>query len=340
MENLITKMQIILDDLKIKAKCTFAKQHRHLAFFDIKLLLGTKIRKIESFSREIGLALKSKTHPIITTSSEEGVVKIKVAFENAPMILLNDLKKENKKLNYILPILLGETDTGNPFWIDMAHMPHMLVGGGTGSGKSTFLHVLIANVISYSDVQIYLGDPKQGVEFGIYKDKAKTIATDYNEIVFMLENLKYIMETRYTILEKVGLRSIEQNPKLFKKILVVIDEVADIMLMDSNKKNPKKGHFEDLICNLAAKARAAGIYIVLATQRPSVDVITGSIRANFPARLACKVSSGIDSKVILDQQGAEHLLGRGDAILRSPKHDFVRFQVAYVKPENVISAAA
>lgn len=327
---LVDRMNAVLDDLGIKAICISAKQHRHLAFFDVRLNPGTRIRKIELLSREIGLALRSKTVPIIQTTLSDGIVKIKVAFDNAPLLPFESLC--DSEGSGILPVLMGETDAGDLLWIDMAKMPHMLVAGSTGSGKSTFLHVLIANALKRDDVELYLVDPKRGAEFGSYSDCANFIAIDYDSTIFMLDKLTKLMEVRYNILNTIGVSSIERSPQLFSKIFVIIDEVADVMIVD--KEGPNRGVFEKRLCNLAAKARAVGIYMVLATQRPSVDVITGLIKSNFPARLACKVTTGTDSKVILDEPGAESLLGRGDAILKSPGNDLVRFQVAYVDPEN------
>jgi DNA segregation ATPase FtsK/SpoIIIE, S-DNA-T family len=332
MAELIKTMNDILSKLEIKAECVNAERHRHLAFFDIKLDIGTKVSKIESYSKEIGLALKCKASPIITIITELGIIRVKVAFDDAPIIDFKELFKSSLPHNGTLPLLLGETDSGEEMWVDMAKLPHALVSGTTGSGKSTLLHTIISNVIDRFDCHVYLADPKRGVEFGGYKNKAIKIATDYNSTLDMLYGLQKIMEHRYTQLEAMGLRSIEDNTTIFSKILVVIDEVADIMLTDNNRNNSKRGEFERVLCNLAAKSRASGIYIILATQRPSVDVITGMIKANFPARFACKVSSGVDSKVILDQLGAEELLGRGDTILKSPNHNMIRFQSAYVEP--------
>lgn len=333
-KELVSRMNRILGSFKINAECVYAHRHRHLAFFDVALAPGTRIRKIELFAREIGLALNvmDNTGPIITTSPKEGVVKIKVVFDKAPMLKYETLIKTEPLKKAILPLAFGETDVGDPLWVDMARMPHMLVAGSTGSGKSTFLHVLIANVLNKGDVDLYLVDPKRGVEFGCYKDRAAYLAIDYITTLSMLRMLRQQMDATYQALERAGINSIEKMPSMFNKTLVVIDEVADLMAIDNNKKNPYRRQFEETLCNLAAKGRAAGIYIVLATQRPSVDVITGLIKSNFPARLSCKVSSAIDSKVILDQPGAEMLLNNGDAILKSPVHDFVRFQVAFIDP--------
>lgn len=324
-KNLTPRMNEILQAFHIDALCVNAEQHRHLAFFDIKLLNGCRIRSIEVLIREIGLALKTKTTPIVCPIMESGVVRIKAAFDNAPILPFDVLANSGVGFG-TLPVVIGESDTGEPLWVDIAGLPHILVAGSTGSGKSTFLHVLIANVMRRNDVELYLSDPKHGVEFSRYAHKATYIAKDYDSNIYMLEALTEKMEKRYQLINESGVFHVGM------KSLVIIDEVADLMLADKRNKSSK---FEDLLCNLAAKARAAGIYIVCATQRPSVDVITGLIKANFPARLACKVASSVDSKIILDRIGAESLLGRGDAILKSPQHDFVRFQVAFVNSANV-----
>jgi S-DNA-T family DNA segregation ATPase FtsK/SpoIIIE len=323
-------MNNVLIELGIKAHCVNAEQHRHLAFYDLELTPGYRVRRIELMAREIGLALRSKTTPIISTINSKGIVRVKVALREADTLPLDVLFKQEPTPEGGLPFLLGETDSGEPLWLDLTKLPHLLVGGSSGSGKSTLLHVVIANALARKDVDLYLSDPKQGVEFSTYKNSAMTIAKNYKETMAMLDVLKTIMEKRYCILEKRGLRNALEVPNEFSKILVIIDEVADLIIQDMDKKNDRHGEFERSLCSLAAKARAAGIFIILATQRPSVDVITGLIKTNFPARLSCKVASGADSKVILDQVGAESLLGRGDAILKSPVHDFVRFQCAFV----------
>ena len=133
-------------------------------------------------------------------------------------------------------------------------------------------------------------------------------------------------------MSEMGIQSIEQQPNIFDKIMVVIDEAADLILYNKTKD------FEQLVVRLAQKARAAGIYLVLATQRPSVDVLTGLIKSNFPARVSCKVSTKIDSRVVLDQHGAENLAGRGDAIIKQPSSNATRFQVAFVDPKDTIDS--
>lgn len=330
------KMNETLLSFKARAQCVNAERHRHLAFFDIRLHDGYRVRRLEWYAREIALSLQTKTEPIITTIPELGVVRLKVALDDAEILKLNDLFVQHSAPAGILPFLVGETDEGKPLWLDIATNPHMLVAGATNSGKSTFLHVLIANALKRSDVELFLVDPKQGVEFGMYADDAMMITSSYDETVAMLEFVRQLMEVRYTEMRQLRINSIGSSPEIFRKKLIIVDEVADLMMWDSDKNNPQKGTFEKLLTSIAQKARAAGIYMVLATQRPSVDVLTGLVKANFPARLACQVSSHQDSKIILDRTGAETLLGRGDAILNTNQHNYVRFQVAYVNPLRLV----
>jgi DNA segregation ATPase FtsK/SpoIIIE, S-DNA-T family len=348
---MIDNMNSILGALRIKGSCVNAASHRHLSYYDVQLDFSAncsgEIRKMENRSREIALGLRSKTVPVVKPISSEGVVRLQVATRESDT--LSWIKKINATERYpegqALPFLLGETDEGEDLWIDMAENPHLLIAGGTGSGKSVLMHTLVANAVSIDacdlhSVEIYLVDPKR-VEFSLYESllddgPVMAIESDYVPTVEMLEHLVERMECRYAEMNRLGVRKVaDLDPDThylqFPYIMVFIDEVNDLMMQD------KKVHmFQDLVVRLAQKGRAAGIHLVMATQRPSVDVLTGVIKANFPARIGCRTASGKDSQVILDMQGAESLLGRGDAILRNMKHDRVRFQVAYVDPENVV----
>ena len=323
--------------LKLDAVCLSAEQHRHFAFYDVQLGNKCRVNKLRNLSNEIALRLKAKSAPIVKSIPEKGIVRLQVVNGDPTLLPFEELYEaaENRPSG-ILPFLLGETDEGKLLWTDMALNPHQLAAGGTGSGKSTFLHTLIANAAKRQDVKLYLVDSK-GVEFSEYSsddmsDLVWGITNTYASTIHLLEHLVEVMESRYKALVQFGFRSIEQAPNIFDKILVIIDEVSDLMLMDDRRKI-----FETLIIKLAQKSRAAGIYLVLATQRPSADILTGLIKANFQARLACRVSSRVDSQVILDTPGAELLLGRGDAILRNYMHDNVRFQVAFADPQETVS---
>lgn len=340
-EVMITQMNSVLNKLSLKAQCIGAKSHRHLSYYDLQLLSGCSVRRLESFAREIALELKSKTVPIIKVIPEKGVVRLRVATDVAKLITVERVINGSYIPGYsemFFPFCLGESDDGEKLWTDLAKHPHTLVAGGTGSGKSVLLHNLIANAAyldahGYREVEIHLADPKR-VEFVAYENSLSpvmTVVSSYEDIVNMLSGNELEMEFRYRKMSSIGIKSIEEQPDLFPLRLIIIDEVADIMAQDKRGKK-----FEKLVVKLAQKARAAGIYLVLATQRPSVDVLTGLIKANFPARIACKTASQIDSKVIMDFAGAETLLGRGDAIMKNMTQDYVRFQVAFANPQTTI----
>jgi S-DNA-T family DNA segregation ATPase FtsK/SpoIIIE len=222
-----------------------------------------------------------------------------------------------------LVCMLGQTVDGSKVWVDLLNNPHCLIAGTTGSGKSTLLHNVIANVFNYNDADLYLIDPKR-IEFGQYEGVRNTqVYTAYDDVVEFLSNMIDIMEDRYNKL-RAG-----WDPQNLKPILIIIDEFADLVMQD------KGDIFFDRLCRLAQKCRAARMSIMLATQRPSVNIINGAIKANFPARIACKVASHVDSKVILDMVGAENLLGKGDALLRDNTRNMERFQVAYTDATEV-----
>jgi S-DNA-T family DNA segregation ATPase FtsK/SpoIIIE len=341
-------MNDVLIGLGIDGTCVRAEAHRHLAFYDVALELRngavSKLKKRET-AEAIAMALKTKTVPIMRLIPAEGVVRLQVALKDAEPVGLMDLYEgEWLPEKMVFPMLLGEDDEGSKMWMDMNHNPHLLVAGGTGSGKSTLLHTLIANALYVHalrtrNVWLYLGDPKR-VEFTDYevasrdslKGIIRQVASSYDDVILMLKDLYNMMELRYKMLQQYKMRSIEENPQKFPLVLCVIDEVSDLMGQQGSKKE-----LEQLLVKLAQKGRAAGIFLVLSTQRPSVDVITGLIKANFPGRIACKTASRKDSEVVLDRPGAETLLGRGDAVLQNMKHESVRFQVAYTSPQETIA---
>jgi S-DNA-T family DNA segregation ATPase FtsK/SpoIIIE len=334
-----TKMNKVLQGLNIDAECVHYESHRHLAFFDLELSPNTPVRKIESALREIALGIRSKTTPILKVMSDKGIVRLQVAMADAETVSLRTLLLgDSVPQHMIFPMMLGEDECGRKLWMDMAKNPHLIVAGGTGSGKSVLLHTLITNAILGTAVrayqaEIYLIDPKR-VEFSTYRDPiyskvVVSIKNTYEETLEVLSDLKRRMESRYEEMEKCGVRSIEDDRNMYSHCFLVIDEIADLMLQD------KSGELAKDLVTIAQKGRAAGIFMVLATQRPSVDILPGVIKANFPGRIACKTASKIDSKVVLDEQGAEELLGRGDALLKNMEHDRVRFQVAYTDSNDV-----
>lgn len=322
----------VLKAFKIDGVCTNVHEHRHMKFYDVRLTPGTPISKLEKFTREIALELRSITTPIIKSVPDKGVIRLQVATKQAEVLPLTALLKRTELIDPgTLPMILGETDEGRKLCVDFAKHPHTLIAGGTGSGKSILLHNIIANIANLNstenkNIKVFLCDPKR-VEFNAYKNKrfVTDIAYDYADTVKMLELISRQMESRYESLAKLN---VSDSRGIFPSYVVIIDEVADLM------QNKKERKVEELLVRLGQKSRAAGIYLIAATQRPSVDVLTGLIKANFPARISCKVATRIDSQVIMDSPGAENLLGYGDALYQSPLTDRIRFQVAYTEPNR------
>jgi S-DNA-T family DNA segregation ATPase FtsK/SpoIIIE len=201
----------------------------------------------------------------------------------------------------------------------------MIIAGTTGSGKSTLMHNLIANIMNYNNVFTFLIDPK-GIEFSEYEKynfKNVQVGYTYKDTINTLDTLLKVMEFRYELLKK-GIPS-----SYIPYVVLMIDEFADIILQDADNK------FYTKLCRLAQKCRAAKISIVLSTQRPSANIIDGTIKSNFPVRIACQVASNVDSKVVLDTTGAEHLYGMGDALLKDHLRFLERFQIAYTDAAEV-----
>lgn len=341
MTSLKNDMNEVLNGLGIDGKCVRAEQNRHLAYYDIELARKSGVmKKLKGSAEEIALHLKTKTVPIMRLVPSEGVMRLQVALKEAePVGLMSLYRGEFMPQEMVFPFLLGEDDAGKKLWMDMNHNPHLLVAGGTGSGKSTLLHTIIAgalynHAVRFRNVWLYLADPKR-VEFTdyinpLFKPVIAGVTSSYEQVYDQLESLNALMERRYQKLHANKMRSVEEDPQKFPLAMVVIDEVADLIMQD------KGGKLQDLVVKLAQKGRAAGFFLVLSTQRPSVDIVTGLIKANFPGRIACKTASRKDSEVVLDRPGAETLLGRGDAVLQNMKHESVRFQVAYTTPQETI----
>lgn len=312
----------ILSSFNIKATCLNMHQVDNYVYYDLKLHPRAKVKDIQKYADEISLALK-KSKPSVKVLHEQGVVRVEFASPRETPLKLFDLFTNDDVPKGGLVCLLGQTVDGNKIWVDLLDNPHCLVAGTTGSGKSTLLHNIIANVFNYNDADLYLIDPKR-IEFAQYEGVRNTqVYNNYEDAVEFLANMIDIMEDRY-----MKLRS-GWNAADLKPVLIIIDEFADLVMQD------KGDLFFERLCRLAQKCRAARISIMLSTQRPSVNVVNGAIKANFPARIACKVASHVDSKVILDATGAENLLGKGDALLRDNNRNMERFQVAYTDATEV-----
>ena len=323
----------VLKESKLKAHVDNCHTEGSFLICDLILEPGGKVSKIENHTTEIALALKSKTEPIIYTIPSKGIIRLELLMKEPEVVKFDDIAYSKNYIEYNgkIPIILGKMRNGEPLIVDLFDMPHLLIAGATGSGKSIMLQSIICSlIINKRRTMLGLIDPKR-VEFSYYENIPhlwRPIANDVESSLSILSDLVVEMNRRFSILQKNKCRNITEYKGNMPYIVVVIDELADLMM--TSKKN-----VQDFIILLAQKSRACGIHLVMATQRPSTDIITGVIKANFPARLSCRVSSSIDSRVILDKNGAERLFGEGDSILNSMKHEFVRFKGAYLSESDI-----
>lgn len=321
---------------------------------------GIKVSKIASLQDDLAMALKARGIRIIAPIPGKGTVGVEIPNSNPAIVRFNDVVRSVKyaQAKEKLPLALGKTINGEIYIADLAKMPHLLIAGSTGSGKSVGINTIICSLLYKmhpSELKFIIIDPKK-VEMQQYSmlkkhymasspDIKDTIVTKPEDAVAILKSAVIEMEQRYDILAKVGQRNIkdynekviegkyQNDPNMVHRpmpyIVVIVDELADLMLTASKE-------IEEPITRLAQMARAVGIHLVIATQRPSVDVITGLIKANFPARIAYMVASKIDSRTILDMQGAEHLLGMGDMLcLLAGESKPVRVQNAFISTDEV-----
>ncbi|MBO6080815.1 MAG: DNA translocase FtsK [Bacteroidales bacterium] len=317
---------------------------------------GVRISKIKNLEDDIALSLAALGIRIIAPIPGRGTIGIEVPNKNPNIVSMREIinSEKFKKNNYALPIGLGKTINNEAFVVDLAKMPHLLVAGATGQGKSVGLNAIITSLLYTKhpcEMKFVLVDPKK-VEFTLYSvienyylatlpDNGDAIITDTKKVVRTLNSLCVEMDTRYDLLKAAKMRNIkEYNAKFCARelspvaghrympyIVVVIDEFGDLIMTAGRE-------VEQPLARLAQLARAIGIHLVIATQRPSVNIITGSIKANFPARIAFRVQSGVDSKTILDATGANQLIGKGDMLI-STGSDVVRLQCAFVDTPEV-----
>jgi len=318
----------ILRSFNIKAECVSYSKNDNYFHYDIKLSPLSKIKDIIKMSTELSLAIKSQGKPNIKPIYDQGIVRLEfICKREKELNLFEYFSIDEDVPNGDLICLLGQDVTSNRVWMDLSKNPHMLISGTTGSGKSTLLHNIIANLYNYNDAILFLVDPK-GIEFVDYDNALlKNLRVDYTykDAIKTLDMLHSIMEHRFNMLKN------KFNADKIPYIVLIIDEFADLILQDINNE------FHNKLCKLAQKCRAAKINIILATQRPSANIINGAIKANFPARIACKVSSNTDSRIILDNGGAENLNGFGDALLKDHLRYLQRFQVAYTSSKEICS---
>ena len=328
-----------------------------ITLYEITLAPGVRIARVRSLEDDIALSLSALGIRIIAPIPGKGTIGIEVPNAKPSIVsmesILNSRKFQESQME--LPCALGKTITNEVFMFDLAKAPHLLVAGATGQGKSVGLNAIVTSLLYKkhpAELKIVLVDPKK-VEFSIYNplinhflakvpdDDADPIITDVTKVVRTLNSLCKLMDTRYDLLKEVGARNIKEYNKKFidrkipprgghgfmPYIVVIIDEFGDL-IMTAGKE------IELPIARIAQLARAVGIHMVIATQRPTTTIITGNIKANFPARIAFKVSAGIDSKTILDRTGAQQLIGRGDMLFLNGSEP-VRVQCAFVDTPEV-----
>jgi S-DNA-T family DNA segregation ATPase FtsK/SpoIIIE len=312
-----------------------------VTLFEYQPDIDAKISKIIALEDDLALALQALSIRIIAPIPGRSVVGFEVANKERREVLLASIMQSRAYQDYkgLLPLVLGKDTIGAEVIVDLAAMPHLLVAGSTGSGKSVALNTMLMSLLckySPNDIKLILIDPKR-LEFSSYADIAHLlfpIVTLPKEISPALQWVIGEMERRYELLAEYGVRNIhdyrrQPTQEHLPFIVIVIDELADVMMTTGRE-------VEELIARIAQMARAAGIHMIVATQRPSVDVITGLIKVNFPSRISFRVSSKVDSRTILDDIGAEKLLGKGDMLfLNASAVNLQRVHGAYVSDKEI-----
>ncbi|MDD5465922.1 MAG: DNA translocase FtsK [Candidatus Omnitrophica bacterium] len=328
-----------LEDFGISAKVTDIIRGPVITRYELEPAPGVKINRIEALSDDIALAIKAQSIRIIAPIPGKGRVGVEVPNLHSALVCIKDLltSADFHKPRSALTLALGKDITGKPVFGDLDDMPHLLIAGTTGSGKTVCVNTCILSLLfkeSPNDLKFLMIDPKmvELMPFNGLPHLLCPVVTDAKKAAVALNWVVSEMESRYVLLSKAGARNIEaynQKQEKIPYIIVVVDEFADLMSV-------ARDQIENAITRLAQLSRAVGIHLILATQRPSVDVITGVIKANLPARVSFKVASKVDSRTVLDMNGAETLLGKGDMLFLQPgKEDLIRIQGALVKDSEI-----
>jgi S-DNA-T family DNA segregation ATPase FtsK/SpoIIIE len=351
-----------LEDFGINIVSINATVGPALTLYEVVPAVGVRISKIRNLEDDIALSLSALGIRIIAPMPGKGTIGIEVPNKESQIVSMHSLIASRKfgESKYDLPVALGRTITNDVFMFDLCKAPHLLMAGATGQGKSVGLNAIITSLLYKkhpAELKFVLVDPKM-VEFSIYEkierhylaklpDEDKAIITDCTKVVHTLNSLCKEMDDRYELLTKAHVRNIkEYNEKFINRrlnpekghrympyIVVVIDEFGDLIMMAGKE-------IEMPIARIAQKARAIGIHMIIATQRPSTTIITGNIKANFPTRVAFTVSSMMDSRTILDSPGANKLIGRGDLLFSGGGVDMTRVQCAFVDTPEVENVAS
>jgi S-DNA-T family DNA segregation ATPase FtsK/SpoIIIE len=348
----------VLSDFGVKISSIKATVGPTITLYEITPAPGVRISKIRNLEDDIALSLSALGIRIIAPIPGKGTIGIEVPNARPQIVSMESIINSRKfqETQYELPMALGKTITNELYMVDLAKMPHLLVAGATGQGKSVGLNAIITSLLYKkhpAELKLVMVDPKK-VEFSVYSpiinhflaqvegtEDEEPIITDVQKVVQTLKSLCVEMDNRYDLLKKAGARNLREYNEKFKSrhlnpekghrfmpyIVVIIDEFGDL-IMTAGKE------IELPICRIAQLARAVGIHMIIATQRPTTNIITGTIKANFPGRMAFKVSAMVDSRTILDRAGAQQLVGKGDMLVLSGAEP-VRVQCAFVDTPEV-----
>ncbi|MGR3294026.1 MAG: DNA translocase FtsK [Candidatus Scalindua sp.] len=361
-EHVMEKANVLketLEQFKITAEVVGLEKGPSVTMYELELAPGTKVGKISNLSDDIAIALKAPSIRVVAPIPGKSTIGIEVPNTHRKPVQMRELHETVSKDTHkrTIPLLLGKDIAGYPLIADLAAMPHLLVAGTTGSGKSVCLNSIILSILLFQrpeELKLILIDPKM-VEFSAFKSIPHLITpvvTDMKKAAGVLEWAVAKMDERYKLLARAGVRdlagynrlsdsekqkrldpegvaNLDDIPFYMPCMVIVIDELADLMMIASKE-------VETSIIRLSQKSRAVGIHLVVATQRPSVDVITGLIKSNLPSRISFHVFSKVDSRTILDQNGAEKLLGKGDMLFLPPgTSKLSRVQGAYVSDDEI-----
>ena len=349
----------VLSDFGVKISSIKATVGPTITLYEITPAPGVRISKIRNLEDDIALSLSALGIRIIAPIPGKGTIGIEVPNAKPQIVSMESIINSRKfqETQFELPMALGKTITNELYMVDLAKMPHLLVAGATGQGKSVGLNAIITSLLYKkhpAELKLVMVDPKK-VEFSVYSpiinhflaqvegtEGDEPIITDVQKVVQTLKSLCVEMDNRYDLLKKAGARNLREYNEKFKSrhlnpenghrfmpyIVVIIDEFGDL-IMTAGKE------IELPICRIAQLARAVGIHMIIATQRPTTNIITGTIKANFPGRMAFKVSAMVDSRTILDRAGAQQLVGKGDMLVLGGGAEPVRVQCAFVDTPEV-----